>query len=165
MRLITMSIFCLITALFTQVHAADLKVGVVNIAHVMEKAPQADTARLTLEKEFKPREQAMLDLQKLIHEQEDKLTRNGAIMNASDRTRMERDILSSKRELQRRQDEFREDFAFKRNELLDKLQRELIAVIQEYAKTNKFDLLLAEGVVYVSEKLDVTQDIITALKK
>ncbi len=148
-----------------QLQAAELKVGVVNIAFVMEKAPQADIARAALEKEFKPREQKMLDLQKSIHDQEEKLTRNGAIMSESERTRLERKVISSKRDLQRKQDEFREDFGFKRNELLEKLQRELITVIQEHAKSNNFDLLLAEGVVYTSEKLDVTQDIIDALKK
>lgn len=165
MRLISVSLFYLIAAMFMQLQAAELKVGVVNITLVMEKAPQADTARVVLEKEFKPREQKMLDLQKSIHDQEEKLTRNGAIMSESERTRLERKIISSKRDLQRKQDEFREDFGFKRNELLDKLQRELIAVIQEHAKSNNFDLLLAEGVVYTSEKLDVTQDIIDALKK
>lgn len=145
--------------------AAELKVGVVNIARVMEEAPQADSARAEMEKEFKPRERQLLEMQKEVRGMEERLQRNGAIMSETERKRLENDIRSKVRDLKRDEELFREDLNIKRAELLDKLQRELVAVIQDYAQAQKYDLLLAEGVVYVGEKLDVTDEVLNKLKK
>ena len=96
---------------------------------------------------------------------EERLARDGAIMSRTERDRTERDIISLKREFQRDQDEFRDDLNFKRNEILEQLQRKLITSIRTYAKSNGFDLLLAEGVVYTSDELNVTEQVLGAIKK
>jgi len=158
--LLVVSLFWLQTA-----SAKDLKVGVVDIARVLEESPQAETARQNLQKEFAPREKNLIDTQKKIRDKEEQLARDGAIMSKSERDRVERDIISLKREFQRDQDEFRDDLNFKRNEILEGLQRKLIGSIQNYAKTNNFDLLLAEGVVYTSDALNVTEAVLNAIKK
>lgn len=145
--------------------AANLKIGVVNIAKVMEEAPQAEKARTDMQKEFAPRERELVGLQKSIRSLEEKLARNGAIMSESERGKMERDILSKKRDFQRDQEAFRDDITFKRNEILERLQRDLIGIIQDYAKREKFDVLLAEGVVYMSQSVDVTEQVLAELKK
>ena len=145
--------------------AANLKIGVVNMARIMEEAPQAEAARNSMQKEFAPRERELVELQKSIRSAEEKLARNGAIMSESERGKMERDILSKKRDFQRDQEAFRDDITFKRNEILEKLQRELIGIIQTYAKNEKYDVLLAEGVVYMSQSVDATEQVLAELKK
>ena len=145
--------------------AADLKIGVINMARIMEEAPQAEVARDSMQKEFAPRERDLVELQKSIRSADEKLARNGAIMSESERGKMERDILAKKRDFQRDQEAFRDDLTFKRNEILEKLQRELIGIIQTYAKGEKFDVLLAEGVVYMSQSVDVTDQVLAELKK
>ena len=160
LMLLTASLFWLQTA-----SAKDLKVGVIDIARVLEESPQAATARENLQKEFSPREKKLIEKQKKIRDKEEQLARDGAIMSKSERDRIEREIISLKREFQRDQDEFRDDLNFKRNEILEGLQRKLIGSIQSYAKANGFDLLLAEGVVYTSDTLNVTEDVLGAIKK
>jgi len=150
---------------FQNVSAKELKVGVVDIARILEESPQADTARQNLQKEFSPREAKLIEKQKKIRELEERIARDGAIMSRSERDRIEREVLSLKREFQRDQDEFRDDLNFKRNEILENLQRKLIGSIQDYAKSNGFDLLLAEGVVYASDTLNVTEAVLNAIKK
>lgn len=147
------------------VAAADLKIGVVNIPRIMEEAPQADSARKALENEFKPRERDLVEGQKDVRGMEEKLQRNGAIMSESERRKLENDIRNRMRDLKRDEDIFREDLNIKRTELLEKLQRELLTVIQAFAKENKFDLLLADGVVYANDALDVTEQVLSSLKK
>jgi Outer membrane protein len=39
-------------ALIGTSHAADIKIGFVNVARILEKAPQAEKAKVALEKEF-----------------------------------------------------------------------------------------------------------------
>jgi len=146
------------------VSAKELKVGVVDIARVLEASPQAEIARKKLQDEFTPREKALISEQEKIRNLEEQLVRDGAIMSESERNRIERKVLSSKRDAKRNQDEFREDLNFKRSEILDNLQRKLVATIQQYAKDEGFDILLAEGVIYASDSINITEDVLAKLK-
>lgn len=152
-------------ALASTVAAAETKIGFVNAAKVSAEAPQADAARQKLEKEFAPRDQELLAAQKETRALEEKLSRDAAVMKESERSRIERDILSRKRDIRRMQDEFREDFNMRRNEELAKLQRRIIEVIQQLAKDEKFDLIVSDGVVYASDRIDITAKVIERLQQ
>lgn len=145
--------------------AAELKIGFVNAAQVLEAAPQADAARSLLEKEFSPRDKKLVESQKEVAKLEEKLTRDGAIMSESERRKLERDILSQKRELKRVQEEFREDLNIRRNEAFDKLRRRVFEVINDIAKKEKYDLVVSDGVVYADDRIDITGKIISQLKQ
>ena len=143
---------------------AELKIGVVDIARIFEQAPQAQSAQKALDSEFSPREQNLIQLQKDVRAMEERLSRDSMTMNESARSKLERDILAKKRDFGREQDIFREDLNMRRGELLEKLQREMILHIREYAKAAKFDILLADGVIYASEAVDVTEEVLKELK-
>ena len=144
--------------------AVDLNVGVVNAAKVIEDAPQAEAARKKLEQEFAPRDKKLVALQKELRSQENKLERDGPIMSESARRTLERDIISLKRDFKRGQDEFREDLNLRRNEEFGKLQKRVSEVIISIAKEGKYDLILTDGVIYASDKVDITNRIVERLK-
>jgi outer membrane protein len=153
-------------ALFGSVaSAAELKIGFVNAAQVLEAAPQADAARKHLEKEFSPRDKKLVASQKAVRKLEEKLGRDGAIMSESERRKMERDILAQKRELKRAQEEFREDLNIRRNEAFDKLRRRVFEVINDIAKKEKYDLVVSDGVIYANARIDITKTVVMRLKK
>jgi outer membrane protein len=149
----------------TSAVAAGLNIGVVDIAKILDEAPQAEAARSGLEREFGPRERELVAAQKKIKELEDKLSRDGAVMSESERGNLERDIMQRKREAKRDQDAFRDDLNFKRNEALEKLQQQMVTAIRGFANEKKYDLILAEGVVYMSDTLDVTSQVLEHLKR
>ena len=153
---------CLITV---GAEAADLKVGFVNAAKVLEEAPQADAAREILEKEFSPRDKSLVQSQKDLRDLEDKLARDGAIMSESERRKLERDIVSSKRDIKRGQEEFREDLNIRRNEAFDKLRRRVYEVIVDIAKKEQYDLIVSDGVVYADDRIDITDKVVGRLKQ
>ena len=142
---------------------AQFKVGFVNIPKVLEKAPQAESARTRIEKEFAPRDRELLDRQKEIRSLEDRLVKDGAVMSASERQRQEGEIRATKREIRRLQDEFREDLNLRRSQELSKLQRKVTEVIQSLAKAEKYDLIVTDGVIYAGERVDITDKIIGRL--
>lgn len=142
---------------------AQIKVGFVNISKVLDKAPQAESARERIEKEFAPRDRELLEQQKEIRSMEDKLVKNGAVMSAAERQRQESEIRSLKREIRRLQDEFREDLNLRRSQELSKLQRKVTEVIQELAKAESYDLVVADGVIYAGERVDITDKVIGQL--
>ncbi len=164
-KLATMCLLGALSLISVNVIAADLKVGFVNAAKVLEQAPQADAARASLEKEFSPRDKSLIKSQKEIRKLEDRLTRDGAIMSEPERRKLERNIVSQKRDIKREQEEFREDLNIRRNESFDKLRRRVYEVIVDIAKKEKYDLIVSDGVVYADDRINVTDKVVARLKQ
>ncbi len=160
------SLYCALLGLLVSgaAQAADLKIVFVNVARLLEKAPQAERAKKELEREFSPRDKKLVAEQKSIKAMEERLTKDASIMSQSERDKLDRDLLNRKREAKRAQDEFREDFNLRRNEELTQLQKEIFEAIQSLAKEESFDLLLTDGVVYASEGIDVTSKVESKLE-
>lgn len=148
----------------TPAYAKELKVGFVNSAMLLDKAPQAEVARVQLEKEFSARERDLVENQKAAQAIEQKLGREGAAMSDAERSRQERELNRRMRELQRQQVEFRDDLNLRKNEELAKLQRTVYQVISEMAKSDDYDLILSDGVVFASPAVDITNKILERLQ-
>jgi outer membrane protein len=140
---------------------AELKVGVVNVAKVLQKSPQAKKAQQRMEKEFSPRKKRLETKVKEINQLEEKLNRDASVMGESERRKLEKDIFDKKREAKRIQQEFKEDISMWNNEEMGKIQRRVLDAIKALAKDEGFDLLLMDGVqngvVYYTNKIDVTE--------
>lgn len=145
--------------------ATELKIGFVNVAKLLEKAPQADRAKKELESEFSPRDKKLVAEQKAIKQMEERLAKDSEVMGDDEKQKLDRDILTRKREAKRMQDEFREDFNLRRNEALSQLQKAIFEAIQSLAREEKFDLLLTDGVVFASDGIDVTNEVEKKLKQ
>ena len=146
----------LMLMLIAGVSHADLKIGFVNVAKVLEKAPQAAKAKSRLETEFSPRDKALVSQQKEIKALEDKLNRDAAVMGEEERRKLEKDVVEKKRDAARSQQEFSEDFNLRRNEELGNLQKRIVEAVRALAKEESFDLLLTDGVIYANDQIDVT---------
>ena len=142
---------------------AEVRIGFVDTAKLMEAAPQVKAAQSKIESEFSPREKELVDLQREIRTMDERLTRDGTVMSESKRTKLERDILAKRRDLKRSQEEFRDDLDIRRNEVLAKLQREVFEAVTAFAKEQNFDLILSQGVVYSSDRIDITEGVLKKL--
>lgn len=147
------------------VSAQGIKIGYVNAVKVIEEAPQGEAALKKLESEFGPRDKRLVSMQNDIRELEDDLEKNGLIMTDVDRRKKEREILVMKRNLRRATQEFREDYNLRRNEELTVLQKIVKKAIVEIAKQEKYDLIVHEGTIYASSKIDITDKVLEKLNK
>ena len=147
-----------------QAHAADVKVGFVNVAIVLDQAPQAADARARIEREFAPRDREILSQQQRIRTLEDNLVKNAAVLSASERERQEAELRQRKRELRRSQEEFREDLNLRRSQELSALQRMVTEVIQDMARGENYDLIVTDGVVFAGDRVNITKRVIERLK-
>jgi outer membrane protein len=145
-------------------HAAELKVGVVNAAAVLDKSPQKAAALARLEKEFASRSQSLESKHKALRAAQEKLSKDGTILSADERRKKERDIVSDQRELQRLQDEYSEDLSIRRNEELRALEKKIAATIVDLAEKEGYDLIIYQGVIYASDKVDLTDKVLGMLK-
>jgi len=149
--------------LFSTLASAEVKIGVVDLGYLIENAPQVKEAASTIEKEFAPREKELLALQRQIKTLEEKISTDGAIMSEAERGKLEREMLTKKRDFKRTNDEFREDYNIRRNEEFAKMQKLVIETSQNVGKERGYDLLLTEGIVYASDRVNITKDVLERL--
>ncbi|MET0105577.1 MAG: OmpH family outer membrane protein [Sedimenticola sp.] len=159
--------FVLLVSLLTlggMASAEGIRIGVVNPNKLVEKSPQYDQVRKELEAEFKRRNEDLIAKQKQLKKLEDKLSRDSAVMSASEVKRLEQDIRSRKRQLKNTRDEYREDLNLRRSEELNKLLRYVTEVVNQVAAEEKLDLVLSQGIVYASSRVDLTNRVLDRLK-
>jgi outer membrane protein len=144
---------------------ADMKIGVVNVARLLEEAPQAKAAMQALQEEFAPRQREIVQQQKDLRTQQDKLQRDGAVMAENERRNTERDLREGERELSRKQSEYLEDLNLRRNEELGKLQRSLLQEVQAFARAGNFDLVVGDGVLFAKDSMDITSQVLAQLQQ
>ncbi len=155
----------LVAAMFVMPAAAsaEMKIGFVDLAKLSESAPQIKAAQSKIDAEFSSREQELINLQRKLGKQEEKLTKDGAVMSDSERSSLERDILSKRRDLKRSQDEFRDDLNIRKNEMLRQVNIEIGEIIENFARSENYDLIMAQGVMFASERVDITDLILKKL--
>ncbi len=151
--------------LFPALALAEVKVGYVDAARLLEEAPQAKKATQRLKEEFAPREDEMIAIQNELKQLEERLNRDGAIMSEAERRRISMDILARKRELRRLQEDFREDINLRRNDAIGNLQQLIKQAIEEVGRKGKFDLIFYEGIAYANPELDITDRVLEGLKR
>lgn len=160
----TVAATALLVVVALPVTAQEQKIGFVNVALLMDRAPQTKVAMGALEEEFQPRQRDILAKQKELEELGAKVNRDIAVMGETERRNAEREVRDLQREVTRLQTEFREDFNLRRNEELGNLQRALLQEVQTYAQSAEFDLIVGDGVLYASSAINITDLVLQAME-
>jgi outer membrane protein len=146
--------------------AADhsFKIGFVNTSRVLKEAPQARKVEERLEAEFKPREAQLKLKRQEVLKIEEQLKSTEVQITVKTRRKLEREIRLKVSQLKFLEQEFREDQNLRRNEEIHELQKVISNVLLELGDSERFDLILTEGVSYVSNQIDITAQVIDMLK-
>lgn len=159
-----MAAFAAAGLLFSVTASAEPKIGVVNVAKLLDESPQARSAMQALQDEFAPRQKEILKQQEELKAREDKAQRDGDVMGDTERRNLERDMRDAQRELSRKQNEYVEDLNIRRNEELGRLQKSLMQEVETFAKAQGYDLILGDGVLYAAGAVDVTAQVLQRLE-
>jgi outer membrane protein len=136
----------------------------VEVPRLLQDAPQVVAVRESLKKEFARRDKDLVALQGDIKKIEEKLQRDGAILSDAETQRLERDLVAKQRKLKTAQNEFQEELSLRQNEELNKLRRQIAEVIIEVSKEDNLDLVLETGVVFASDRANITEKVLERLK-
>ncbi|MDJ0777881.1 MAG: OmpH family outer membrane protein [Gammaproteobacteria bacterium] len=140
------------------------KIGFVNTARVLKEAPQAQQVEERLKAEFGPREAQLKEQRQAILAIEEQLKSDSAL-DSTQRRKLEREIRLKVSQLKFLEQEFREDQNLRRNEEIRNLQKVISNVLKMQGDNGEFDLILTEGVSYVSDRIDITAETIEMLKQ
>ena len=145
------------------VDPADLRIGFVNFRRIMAAAPQRDEVNERLEREFGVERDALLQAQSELRDMERRLEtiRHGDAYNE-----LERQVINKRRDVSRRDSDYRDNINVRRNEEMAKLQKMIGDEIINLAKEARYDIILNDiGVFYVSERADLSPQVITRLQR
>lgn len=145
--------------------AADITIAVIDPNRIVEESPQYQEARRMLSTEAKDREAEVLNQQDDLDSLTEKLERDGALMSEDEMQRLQTDIRARKRRLRYAKAELQEDFALRQTELRTKLVKQVEEVVQRVAKENGIDVILSEGLVYFSDRVDISGEVVERLKQ
>ncbi len=139
------------------------KIGFVNTGKVLKFAPQALAVEKRLKDSFLSRDKILKEKQQVLLSLETQI-KVGSLTPVEKR-KLEREYRLKVSQLKFEQQEFKEDQNLKRNEELRLLQNTIAKVLTRIGDEQNFDLILTEGVTYVSNKIEITNMVIEALKK
>ncbi len=160
-----LTVLAISISLFSTSALAELKAAFINSAIILQKAPQAVQAVQTMQDEFKDREQALRDLAQEAQTQENNLQKDGAIMSAEQKEKIENEILEKKRKIRFDAQSLKEDVDLRRKQEIQKLRDSISSVIKKYAEDNGYDLVFTEGVAFAADKVNITDEILKELGK
>ncbi len=153
----------LVLLLQPSIASAEIKVGYVNLARIVQNAPQTKAAEKKLQAEFEPRQSKVAQLNEKVKKMKADLEKNGLTLSEKDLVKKQRDIRAEERELKLMVQDLNDDFSIRRNQELKTIQELVGKEAMSIAKTQSLDLLLSNGVVYASPKIDITEQILKNL--
>jgi outer membrane protein len=141
------------------------KIGVINVRQAIITTSEGKQASAELQSQFAARQTELENLNKQITELRQRLAAGQSTLSQDEQARLTRQGELLARQLQRKQDEYQEDVNASQGDVIDKIGRKMIDVLDRYARENGYVAILDSSaqntpILYASNQIDVTQDII-----
>jgi outer membrane protein len=146
------------------VQAQDLRLGYVDMKRLFDSAPQVVNAREALDREFSPRNEALLADEARLERMEAELA-EATDLDAEQRFEREREIRNLQRSIERRREDLAEELRFRTNAEKKALEETIEVAVQQIAEAGDFDLILTSPVAYASDRIDVTDRVLDWLEE
>ena len=152
-----MRFFAFILVLFSGfLQAQSLKIGYINIDHLVSSSPQFIQANQVVIKAFQPQERQLLALSKQVQLSADTFNKNSKTLTQSERKTEIKKIANLERQLKQQARALKKQLNLKNEQELSKIQDLINRVIKQVAEDQNFDLILYQEVAYVSKKINIT---------
>jgi outer membrane protein len=140
------------------------KIAFVDYQRLLQESPQARAAAQSLETEFGPKQKQLESQKKDLEARVQKFERDQATMAEAEKTKTQRELRDAQLTFERRAKEFQEDGQMRQNEELQRVQKQIVESVRTFAKGQGYDLVIAQGVIYSSESVDITMQVLSNLQ-
>lgn len=159
-------VFCLSLLLATSVWAADNKIAVVDVQKVLATAPQVAAIKTKLQNQFDPQSKAITELQKQLQADVEKYTKDNAVMKDKEKKDLQDKVTTEQKKVRDLEVSFQQNLVNAQNQAMQTILKQIQDTAEDIAKKQKYDLVLVKGaVLYSDATLDITDQVVTALKK
>jgi len=141
------------------------KTGVLNVRQAIVSTAEGKQAQAELQSQFAPRQTEMDSLNKQIEDLRNRLRACDRTCSDDEKARLQREGEVRTRQLQRKNDDLTEDLNAAQGEVIDRIGRKMLDILDRYARENSYTVVFDTSaqntpVIYASNTVDVTQDII-----
>ncbi len=144
---------------------APVKVGTLNVRNAIVSTAEGKLASAELQSQFAPRNNELDAMRKQIEDTQTRLNNCARACSDEEKARLQRQGELLSRSFQRRSDELQEELNAAQGDVVDRIGRKMLEVLDRYARENGYAMVIDTSgqnspVIYASNTVDVTQDII-----
>jgi outer membrane protein len=145
--------------------AATTKIGVIDVQVAITSTAEGKQAAAELQSQFAPRQTELTNMQKQMEDVQTRLRTGQTTLSDDEKARLGREGEQLQRTYQRRSQDAQDDFNEAQREIVDRIGRRMIDVLNKYSRDNGYSIILdrsgqASPVIFAANSTDVTQDII-----
>ena len=145
------------------VWAESSKIGIVDFQKILELSNAGKAAQNEINAQGKLMENELKEKGKEIEELEKRLERESLVMSREMREEKQRDLRIKVGDYKALQQKYMEDFKLLEGRVINRIQKEVVGIIQDYGKKENFLMIVEKrsgGVVYAQSTIDITDTII-----
>ena len=162
MKVLAIVFLCLLSF---STNADNIKIGFIDTSQVVTSLTQYKTSINEISSEFEPKKQELLNLYnhiELVRTKIDEILKSDSNKSIED----ELAKLSNLEQSFRKETEFwQKNMNNKKIDLLKEIEILVNQTVNEYAKRENYDLILYENVAFVSDNVDISEEIIAEIEK
>ncbi|AYA42163.1 molecular chaperone Skp [Xenorhabdus nematophila] len=144
--------------------AAD-KIALVNVADIFQQLPAREAVAKQLDNEFKGRASELQRMESDLQAQIQKLQRDGSTMKASEREKLEKEVMAKRDEFTQKAQTFENDNRRRNMEERNKILGRIQDAVKVVAGKEGYDLVLdANTAVYSASGKDITAEVLKQVK-
>ena len=145
--------------------AASGKVGVISIRQAIIGTSEGKLASAELQSQFAPRQNEIENLNKQISDLQQRLQASAGKLSPDEESRLRQQGQRLAQRLERMNTEYQEDVNAAQGDVIDRIGRKMVDVLDRYSRENGYVLVLDSSaqntpILFASTQIDVTQDIV-----
>lgn len=141
------------------------KIGVINVRQAIVATAEGKQASAELQSQFAPRQNELEGLNKQISDLRTRLSAGTATLSDEEKARLTQQGQRLSQQLDRKQNELQEDVNAAQADVVDKIGRRMMDVLDRYARENGLVAVFDSSsqnspILFASTNIDITQEII-----
>ncbi|MCK7549530.1 OmpH family outer membrane protein [Marinobacter koreensis] len=145
---------------------AETRIGVVDLRQALFSSDEAKAFSETLKKDFSGEEQKVREAQQSAQKLKDRLEKDGAMMNETERNKLAGEFQDKVKEFNYLKQKLDSTVAKRKQDFLQSQRPDVDAAVKELLKEHDLDLILpSEAVVYVKPEMNLTSELLDKLNR
>jgi len=154
----------LLALLVTSTNAQSIKIGYINVEEVINSLSQYQHDNDSLIQQFEPKKQQLLDLFKHIELLKENFNNDDRSINNENYQKELDNIRELEASFQKETELWQQQLNQKKIESLQKIETMINLAIEEFATSEKYDLILYQNAAFVSDQVNITNQIISKIE-
>ena len=145
--------------------AATGKIAIINVRQAIVTTAEGKQASAELQTQFSPRQNELESLNKQINDLRNRLNAGSATLSDQEKVRLTQEGQRLTQQLDRKNNELNEDVQSAQSEIVDRIGRKMMDVLDRYAHENGLIAVFDSSaqntpILFASPNIDITQEII-----